>query len=305
MEFGERLKLLRQGKGMTQKDLAERINISPQAISRWENSEVEPSIETLRTLAEIFDVTMDDLFGKESKSEPAQGEPAPQEPPVTLNVTANFNEQRPVLAVCEICNTPLYNKEDVVRLTVSKGRTTCKEVRCLKCHTKAKLSSAKGKVADELSTKKRALWISGVVASVVLVIGLIVSFSSGSEGVAGRIGISVLIAALSYMAPFCMVVGESFIGDMGAEVASWSFHAPGIIFEWSADGIIDLFLMKALFWFIGLIVGILAFCLATALVLVCSPFAFPYDVYALRRNIRQSKEEEEKYLKKWNEVSAK
>ena len=40
MQFGERLKELRSAKGMTQKDLAEKINISPQAVSRWENNEV-------------------------------------------------------------------------------------------------------------------------------------------------------------------------------------------------------------------------------------------------------------------------
>ena len=64
MKIGKKIQQLRKEKEMTQRDLANRLNVSPQAISRWENDEVEPSIETLSQMSEIFSVSLDELFGR-------------------------------------------------------------------------------------------------------------------------------------------------------------------------------------------------------------------------------------------------
>lgn len=61
---------------------------------------------------------------------------------------------------------------------------------------------------------------------------------------------------------------------------------PGILFEWSAEGIFDLIVLKIIFWIIGVLVGICTFLLGLAVIMVCSPFAFPYDVYAVNRDVR-------------------
>ena len=116
IQIGEKLKTLRSEKHLTQKDLAEKLNVSAQAVSRWENDEVEPSLETLGQLATIFSVSIDELFGKEPapKQEPT---PAPT-PAVRYVETA----AKPVLAVCETCNKPLYHSEEIRRKTVSHGR---------------------------------------------------------------------------------------------------------------------------------------------------------------------------------------
>ena len=42
MKIGKKIQQLRKEKEMTQRDLANRLKVSPQAISRWENDEVEP-----------------------------------------------------------------------------------------------------------------------------------------------------------------------------------------------------------------------------------------------------------------------
>jgi DNA-binding XRE family transcriptional regulator len=54
--IGSNIRTLRMKKGMTQKALADQLFVSPQAISRWENNEVEPSLGTITELAKIFDV---------------------------------------------------------------------------------------------------------------------------------------------------------------------------------------------------------------------------------------------------------
>ena len=45
--LGEKIKALRSENALTQKDLAEKLYVTAQAVSRWENNEVEPSINTI------------------------------------------------------------------------------------------------------------------------------------------------------------------------------------------------------------------------------------------------------------------
>lgn len=65
--FGNRLAALRKSRGLTQEDLAERLNISPQAVSKWENDLTSPDLDTLSQLAEIFEVSADELLGRVRK----------------------------------------------------------------------------------------------------------------------------------------------------------------------------------------------------------------------------------------------
>ena len=61
-DFGERLKDLRIQKDMTQEDVASKLFVTKQAVSRWENGNCLPDVATLGKLAEIFDVNIDYLL---------------------------------------------------------------------------------------------------------------------------------------------------------------------------------------------------------------------------------------------------
>ena len=61
--FGETLKRLRKQKDMTQEQLAEYVNISPQSVSKWETNLTLPDITVIPMLANIFDVSADVLLG--------------------------------------------------------------------------------------------------------------------------------------------------------------------------------------------------------------------------------------------------
>jgi len=63
MNIGETIKRLRKQKDMTQEQLAEYLNISPQAVSRWEINSTLPDITFIPALANIFDVSADVLLG--------------------------------------------------------------------------------------------------------------------------------------------------------------------------------------------------------------------------------------------------
>ena len=62
MELGKKIKQLRFKAGLTQEQLAEKLGIGAQSVSKWENAVAMPDITTLPLLAEIFGVSIDDLF---------------------------------------------------------------------------------------------------------------------------------------------------------------------------------------------------------------------------------------------------
>lgn len=61
--YGKRLKELRESKNISQEMVAEELNISRQAISRWENDKAFPDIENLKLLSKLYEVSIDELVG--------------------------------------------------------------------------------------------------------------------------------------------------------------------------------------------------------------------------------------------------
>lgn len=62
--FGDRLKSLRNNRGLSQMDFAKQIGISKSAVNMYERGEREPSFEILETIADYFNVDLDYLIGK-------------------------------------------------------------------------------------------------------------------------------------------------------------------------------------------------------------------------------------------------
>lgn len=62
MELSEKLTTLRKSKGLSQLELAEAINVSRQAISRWEVGTATPSAENLKCLSEYYEISIDELL---------------------------------------------------------------------------------------------------------------------------------------------------------------------------------------------------------------------------------------------------
>lgn len=83
--FSENLKTLRKNKGITQEELAFRLNVVRQTISKWEKGQSVPDAEMLVKLAEIFEVPVSQLLG--SRIEPDA------QPDALAEQLARINEQ--------------------------------------------------------------------------------------------------------------------------------------------------------------------------------------------------------------------
>ncbi len=60
--FGSMIASLRKENGMTQLELAEKMNVTDKAVSKWERDLAFPDVQTLPKLAELFGVSVDDLI---------------------------------------------------------------------------------------------------------------------------------------------------------------------------------------------------------------------------------------------------
>lgn len=77
MKFHEKLYMQRKKSGMTQQDLAEKLNVSRQAVSRWEMGTAMPEIDNLIAMSDLFGVSLDYLL----KEQETFAEPKPAAEP--------------------------------------------------------------------------------------------------------------------------------------------------------------------------------------------------------------------------------
>ena len=65
--FGDKIKLYRENKKMTQNEVADILGVSSATISKYESGALEPNIESLKRLAELFEISIDELLNDEEK----------------------------------------------------------------------------------------------------------------------------------------------------------------------------------------------------------------------------------------------
>lgn len=294
MGVGQRLKEMRSKAGMTQKDLADELHVTYQAVSRWENDDAEPSFDTVKEICRIFHCTSDDLFGieRDNPAQPESTQPIAEKPQVVEKVI--IQESKPVLGVCEQCNKPIYDPEDLRRIdvthTVRHGpshHTTHRDmILCNACNEKRlqqKKAAEVQKVAMEKSNEKKRrvhsfVWstLSAILFLVIAIVCFVKGYTTAGYVLLGTGFVSFPLLAM-------LILNNTFITEMWMEIASWGFvKLPGVIFSLDFDGLAFLIAVKILFFILGISLAILSFLFASALAGFLSIFVYPH---ALKKNL--------------------
>lgn len=84
VEFGEKLKSLREEKGMTQQTLAEQLYVTRQAVSRWECGARYPDLLTAKKIGQILEVSVDELISGEELRQNIEREPVLTKPAANI-----------------------------------------------------------------------------------------------------------------------------------------------------------------------------------------------------------------------------
>lgn len=276
------IKSLRMQNGLTQKELADKLHITSQAVSRWEKGEVEPSVSTIGQMAEIFGVTTDEIIGGPDKK--------PAEKIVTkVEKEYIITKDKPVLAVCDICKKNLFLTNDIIKKDMRDDDGEMREhIICKECEEKFKQEEFNQKVDYGNSQRVKSFIFSPLISLLILGIGIptILKNGYGTNGVI----LIVLIAVLSFTFASCVFFNNNCVKYTFFAIASWGVvKFPGLIFSFDLGGITWLIGMKILFWLLGLILGIAAAILGFVICLPLSLFVYPF---ALHKSITKPEEYE-------------
>ena len=287
MNYGNKIAELRKSKNLTQSELGGKLNITAQAVSKWENNLSEPDIDSIKKMCEIFEISVDEFLGISKHKE------------VAATKTEQSQEQVKIISgYCESCKKPVSpNEYKVVHYTFNPNaigdkvkQSEVQHIYCNDCHKKlldakskdernraiAKLSAAREE--NKSALVKGLVW--GSIAAVVLfLLTFIPAISNNSLSTDYPYVIALTIGGFT-------AVSQMFWGELIWGVFSFfcrSFKAPfGLIFELSLDGILWLLTVKLLLWiFFGLLsiaFFLLGLVVTTALSFVIFPFALAKQI---------------------------
>jgi len=288
MSVGPKIKEYRTKVGLTQKDLADQLHVTYQAVSRWENDEAEPSIDTLKEMCKIFNCSINELFEMEKKEEP-------KEEKVTVVEKVVVQEGKPILAVCEKCNKPIYDGSDLNRVdeTVHTrvGRSTRTDIErriiCNSCNEARlqKLQEQKEQAEKEFAASlKRKRIKSFVWSSIATLLTAVLAIGGFVKGYVDAGLFFIVVSVIIFFFVGTLILDNTFISEMWLTVASWGFvRMPGVIFEFSIDGFIFLIVIKIIFFVLGILLALISAAFATALAAALCIFVYPY---ALSKNLK-------------------
>jgi len=287
MTIGQKLATYRKLAGLTQQQLGEQLNISAQAVSKWENDQAEPDLSTMRILAGLYKVSVDDLLDPDKAPHVPAEENASEEP---------ANAAMPI-GFCKHCGIAVTEEN----LGATEPVITCKK--CLQAEQEAAAlaeKKAKEEAAHKAARQKQerrarkeryknrlliSLTVAGIAAAVfliVMIIGMTALFNAGMlvTTVIGTYVVFAFVASLFY---------DCFVQEVVVDWFDKSLHLPGLIFTFDLDGCLWLIGMKILFWALGLLFGIVTGIIGVVLGLICAPFVFPYVMAKVKDAIRNEK----------------
>ena len=93
MTIGEKILKLRKARGWNQEELAERVGVSRQAVSRWESDSAKPDADRIIAICDLFGVSADYLLRENYQGEPGETMPRSQTNPVPSAIAGRTRKQ--------------------------------------------------------------------------------------------------------------------------------------------------------------------------------------------------------------------
>lgn len=274
MGIGNNIKEQRSKLGLTQKDIADRLNVTAQAVSRWENEEVEPSIDTLKRLSCIFKVSLDVLLNDQTTDPATTNNEVAAEVVPTEEVKTNEPQ-----GVCDRCKR-LYPKSKLETVSSRVGRHTRHYIFCQEClrNYREENRSERARKAAEHARKVRFRRILGYILGLIALaicmgIGTYVALSTGNYS---NFAIYGVIGLCAYFIIACALLGDNLVTNCFTTIAGFGIKFPGILFTLDLDGIIFFILIKVLFGVLSLILTVFAFIAACLISGALAVVYYPY-----------------------------
>ena len=261
-QYGKIIAQLRREHNMTQAELGAKLNVTYQAVSKWENDQSQPDFATMAQIAELFHVPLTIFLGGEENE--------------TAGATAAAESAEPVLGYCTVCGNAV-RQDNVAQ---QRPVLICKD--CVEADARRKEEEARaaeeqkerqeqGRKLANKRTRNRGLIWGGVIALVVMIL-VAVSYAIGG-GTAGAGIVAVLITGIFVYTFSSQMFWGGFIFEtclFGGKIIG----TPGIIFSFDLDGFIFLIVMKVIFALLKLFIFLITFVFFAIVSILLSPFTF-------------------------------
>ena len=157
--FGEKIIELRRQNNLTQADLGKKLNISAQAISKWENNQSEPDMNTLKMISSLFNVSIDELLDFDGPK---------------ANTTEQIVQPQIIIGYCSNCKAPIKQTEEYDVFNDELGQFLL----CNKCMKERDLRASKNeKEESKAQIKQGFVW-----GSIAFICAFFFALLTGSAG---------------------------------------------------------------------------------------------------------------------------
>lgn len=215
MDLGTKITELRKQNNLTQDQLGKELNISAQAVSKWERNLSEPDLYAIKAMSNIFHVSIDTLINDNNDL-----------PVVKTEIAKTTLE-------CSHCHKTI-SKDDAYQLQPS---VLCKECRAeVEKQIKDLTSTTNKKEENETKVENKIhkhhfsllfkFLLSGVISLVLLVLGLVFGDSKSALDICGTIITTLVIFTFLFQ-----VFSETIIQDIVFGSFGKSIQMPGVIFS--------------------------------------------------------------------------
>lgn len=305
MSYGEKIAELRKNSGMTQATLGAKLNVTYQAVSKWERDESVPDFATMCKIAKLFDVPLTYFENADNATVEASADESAAQSEVTVEEVGVEPEKEIVEEVeplpaadIPVVDAPEQNipapSQDTSSLAVPAAVPVTPAPPDAKPATPAK--PAKSVSGSESQAKKHfnyeeskvirrrniGLIAGGALTVAALVLSIVLLAKSTPPVNAGfAVGYCAAVIVFGYTF-FTQLFWGGFIVDvvlLGGKIIG----TPGIIFSFDLDGFIFLIAMKILFAVIKLLVFILTIIFFLVVAIALSPFAFAPQIIKMSR----------------------
>ena len=268
--LGDKIVELRKLNNMTQNDLGRALNISPQAVSKWERNISQPDFDTIKKMSKIFNISITEFSEEEEPFEENK------------NILTNTKIK------CSKCGK-FFEEDNLFLITPEPICVNCNDEsikeQC-EIDNLVKIKEIKNKKQVK-NLFKSSFICAGLISAAVdlfLILGLMNSTSAIEI-----IGMIIPITIFTY----CFS-NQMFYDNILRVIVDWfkyrSFGLPGIIFGLDIGGILLALLWKIIFPVIMILFSICVFIFGCILAYIISPFTF---IPSVMKNYKENK----KYLK--------
>lgn len=305
--IGEKIATLRKNNGFTQADVGVYLNISYQAVSKWERGESCPDFATISRLAKLFNVPITyfeeseenvsveptptpvktegadgELLGvcKECGKALRQGEEGTTSPVVLCKECEAFRKQLEIEKVASILKTEeekrIAEEQRQKEAERAKWKKKKEEERAREEHLKWKAQQAYLKQSRIESRRKLSFTVAGIIAAVIGCIFVFVGIGNASNQGGGFFALA-MVCGLVFSGFAFTYVSQLFWGGAVVDCTLAGGHVigtPGIIFDLSLEGLGFLIGMKLVFAILRFTIYMLTMLACIVAAIAISPFTF-------------------------------